>query len=71
MKWTRPKPGTIKRKRKFLLLPLMIDHETSWLELVTIEYKYHRYYAHRGGYWTTEGFVDDQPLEQKGEDGNG
>lgn len=56
MRWTKPKDGDVKIKRKFAILPISIDRETRWLEWVTIQYVY--FDNCFDPYWKKE-FVDD------------
>ncbi len=68
MRWTKPKEGKEKIKRKFAILPISIDGETRWLEWVTVRYVYYsgtirkdwttnQFYRYYG--WFEEEFIDD------------
>jgi hypothetical protein len=51
MRWFKkpiPREGENRRRRKFLWLPLTIDHETRWLEYAVLAETVAYY---RGGWW--------------------
>ena len=58
MRWTKPKSGDVKIKRKFAILPVCVGREARWLEWVTVKYLYRD-----DGYgitgWRLIQFVDD------------
>ena len=51
MRWYKPKYGDKRMVWKFAFIPLRIDHEVRWLELVLVEQEFI-------GYWIALRFVD-------------
>ena len=59
MKWTEPKRGDIKIRKKFAFIPIKIGYEVRWLEFVTIKYQYFTNSNLILGWWPIE-FIDKQ-----------
>ena len=59
MRWTMPRFGEKKLKRKFLFWPLVIDGEGRWLEWATIQQEW--WWA-----WSNKRWVDDSNMVKGG-----
>ena len=63
MRWTKPKNGDTKIKKKFAILPIKINDEIRWLEWVTVKYQYYTCKWISNDYavsdWFPEEFIDD------------
>ena len=68
MRWTKPKYGDIKIKRKFAIIPISIDRETRWLEWVTVKYVYCDRIRRRndltGEYYIFTGGVEEEFIDE-------
>lgn len=53
MKWKEPREGETRVVTYFAFFPVTINHETRWLETVTVK---EQYWVSVG--WTLFGFVD-------------
>lgn len=55
-----PESGQLRQRRLFALLPITIDNETRWLEMVTIEERFHPGQSPWSGpEWRRKRFIDN------------
>jgi len=66
MRWNKPNANDIKIKKKFAILPIQVDNEVRWLEMVTVKYRfldneltrYNEHWYRITGWYPIE-FIDD------------
>ena len=67
MRWTKPKDGDVKVKKKFAIIPVTIKDEIRWFEWITVKYRYynrisvwnHHECCYKFGWYPRE-FVDEK-----------